>query len=80
MQGSQRAHEHGRRGLLSHFVQHLRDDWPATVFVAALFAVLDSRVGWLDAINGHAFVAIGNLAGIPQESSPPKAKALVVVI
>jgi hypothetical protein len=80
MQGSQRAHEHGRRGLLSHFVQHLRDDWPATVFVAALFAVLDSHVGWLDAINGHAFVAIGNLAGIPQESSPPKAKALVVVI
>jgi putative flippase GtrA len=80
MQGSQQAHEHGRRGLLSHFIQHMRDDWPATVFVAALFAILDSHVGWLDAINGHAFVAIGNLAGIPQESGAAKAKALVVVI
>lgn len=80
MQGSQHAHEHGRRGLLAHFIQHMRDDWPATIFVAALFAVLDSHVGWLDAINGHAFVAIGNLAGIPQESSAAKAKALVVVI
>ena len=80
MQGSQQAHEHGRRGLLGNFIQHIRDDWPATVFVAALFAVLDSHVGWLDAINGHAFVAIGNLAGIPQESGAAKAKALVVVI
>ena len=50
------------------------------VFVAALFAILDSHVGWLDAINGHAFVAIGNLAGIPQESGAAKARALVVVI
>jgi hypothetical protein len=80
MQGSQQAHEHRRRGLISHFIQHMRDDWPATVFVAALFAVLDSHFGWLDAINGHAFVAIGNLAGIPQESGAAKAKALVVVI
>ena len=58
----------------------MRDDWPATIFVAALMAVLESQFGWLDAINGHAFVAIGNVAGIPQAISKDKAKALVVLI
>ena len=58
----------------------MRDDWPATIFVAAFMVFLESQFGWLDAINGHAFVAIGNVAGIPQTIGKDKAKALVVLI
>ena len=80
MQGSHNSRQRGWRSALGHFVQHIRDDWPATIFVAAFMAVLESQVGWLDAINGHAFVAIGNVAGIPQTIEKDKAKALVVLI
>ena len=58
----------------------MREEWPATIFVAAAFSLLDMQVGWLDAINGHAFVAIGNMAGMPRTSGDSKAKALVVLI
>src|SRR5688500_5276237 len=58
----------------------MRDDWPATIFVAAFMVFLESQFGWLDAINGHAFVAIGNVAGIPQTTGKDKARALVVLI
>ena len=80
MQGSHHSRHRGWRSALGHFVQHMRDDWPATIFVAAFMAVLESQFGWLDAINGHAFVAIGNVAGIPQTIGRDKAKALVVLI
>jgi hypothetical protein len=80
MQGSHDSRHRGWRSALSHFVQHIRDDWPATIFVAAFMAFLESQFGWLDAINGHAFVAIGNVAGIPQTIEKDKAKALVVLI
>ena len=74
--GSQR----GWRGVLGHIVQHVRDDWPAAIFVASLFAVLDHSVGWLDAINGHGFVAIGNAAGMPSVRGDAGVKAVVVEI
>ena len=80
MQGSHDSRHRGWRSALGHFVQHIRDDWPATIFVAAFMAFLESQFGWLDAINGHAFVAIGNVAGIPQTIEKDKAKALVVLI
>jgi hypothetical protein len=80
MQGSHDSRHRGWRSALGHFVQHIRDDWPATIFVAAFMAFLESQFGWLDAINGHAFVAIGNVAGIPQTVEKDKAKALVVLI
>ena len=80
MQGSHDSRHRGWRSALSHFVQHLRDDWPATIFVAAFMVFLESQFGWLDAINGHAFVAIGNVAGIPLTTGKDKAKALVVLI
>lgn len=70
----------GWRRLLGHIAQHVREDWPATIFVAALFAVLDHSVGWLDAINGHGFLAIGNAAGIPHVGGAGDVKALVVQI
>jgi hypothetical protein len=56
----------GWRRTAGHLVQHLRDGWPAAIFVATLFTVLDHAVGWLDAIDGHGFVAIGNAAGALQ--------------
>lgn len=80
MRDSLHAHQPGSRGVLGHLVQHVRDDWPATVFVACLFAVLDHSVGWLDAINGHGFVAIGNAAGIPQARGDSRVTALAVLI
>ena len=80
MQGSHNSRHRGWRSALGHFVQHLRDDWPATIFVAAFMVFLESQFGWLDAINGHAFVAIGNVAGIPETTGKDKAKALVVLI
>ena len=80
MQGSHDSRHRGWRSALGHFVQHMRDDWPATIFVAAFMVFLESQFGWLDAINGHAFVAIGNVAGIPQTTGKDKAKALVVLI
>ena len=79
-QGSHDSRHRGWRSALGHFVQHMRDDWPATIFVAAFMVFLESQFGWLDAINGHAFVAIGNVAGIPQTTGKDKAKALVVLI
>ncbi len=80
MQHAQHANQHGWRARLSRFVQHMRDSWPATIFVAAAFSLLDLHIGWLDGINGYAFVAIGNLAGVPQASGERSAKALVVLI
>ena len=80
MQGSHDSRHRGWRSALGHFVQHIRDDWPATIFVAAFMVLLESQFGWLDAINGHAFVAIGNVAGIPQTTGKDKPKALVVLI
>jgi hypothetical protein len=80
MQGSHDSRHRGWRSALGHFVQHMRDDWPATIFVAAFMVFLESQFGWLDAINGHAFVAIGNVAGIPQTTGKDKARALVVLI
>src|SRR4030095_4897047 len=80
MQGSQHPPLRGWRSALSLFVHQLRDDWPATIFVAAFMAFLESQFGWLDAINGHAFVAIGNVAEIPETIEKDKAKALVVLI
>ncbi len=66
--------------ILSHFIQHVRDDWPATIFVAAALALLDRHVGWLDAINAHSFVVIGNAAEMPKPSGQTSGKALVVLI
>lgn len=80
MQDRHHGSQTGWRGMLGHFVQHVRDDWPAAIFVAALFAVLDHSVGWLDAINGHGFVAIGNAAGMPAVRGEADARALVVLI
>ena len=80
MQGSHHSRQSGWRSALGHFVQHMRDDWPATIFVAAVMVFLESQFGWLEAINGHAFVAIGNVAGIPQTIGKDKTKALVVLI
>ncbi|MGZ8255924.1 MAG: hypothetical protein ACXWVT_13805 [Burkholderiaceae bacterium] len=74
------GNERGWRGVLGHIVQHVRDDWPAAIFVACLFAVLDHAVGWLDAINGHGFVAIGNAAGMPTVRGDASVKAVVVLI
>jgi hypothetical protein len=78
----------GWRRTAGHLVQHLRDGWPAAIFVATLFTVLDHAVGWLDAIDGHGFVAIGNAAGALQPLFEPdgsarddgKVKAIVVQI
>lgn len=80
MHDSAQSQQHGWRGVLGHFVQHMREEWPATIFVAAAFVLLDTYVGWLDAVNGHAFLAIGNIAGVPQASGERKAKALAVLI
>ncbi len=75
-----RGHLSRLRRFVSHFIQHVRDDWPATVFVAAALALLDHRVGWLDAINAHSFLLIGNAAEMPTPARQTNAKALVVVI
>jgi len=65
--GSQR----GWRGVLGHIVQHVRDDWPAAIFVASVLAVLNHWVGWVDAINGHAFAVIGNAAAERRSAGDP---------
>ena len=48
--------------------------------MAALLVVLEGQFGWLDAVNGHAFVALGNVAGIPETIKKDEAKVLVVTI
>ena len=80
MEQTQRVRGTRLRVAVSHFIQHVRDDWPATVFVAAALALLDHHVGWLDAINAHSFVLIGNAAEMPKPAGQTNAKALVVLI
>lgn len=91
MQHAGHSTTHGWRGLWRHFIQHVRDDWPATLFVAAAVAVVHNKLGWFDAIDGYAFVAIGNASSVPVSLELPllpkqrtygakEAKALVVQI
>lgn len=52
----------GLQRFWRYVVQQMRDDWPAVIFVACLFSILDNYFGWLRAVESHAFVAIGNVA------------------
>ncbi|MGZ5692558.1 MAG: hypothetical protein ACXWII_14230, partial [Burkholderiales bacterium] len=62
--------------------EHIRDDWPAVLFVPALIFALHHH-NWLHAIDGYAFLLIGNLSAIvqlPDTTATQNARAVVVLI
>lgn len=61
--------------------QQLRDDWPAVIFVACVFSVLDNHFEWLRAVESYTFAAIGNAAvHAPGRADSPGPRALVLGI
>ena len=87
----QHAQDSARHGWWRHLIQHVREEWPATIFVAAVVAVVHTHLGWLDAIDGYAYFAIGIPSTVPfsvelpffgklQNHDEKGAKALVVLI
>jgi hypothetical protein len=63
-------------------VEHIRDDWPAVLFVPTLIFALHYH-NWLNAIDGYAFLLIGNLSAIvelPDTTETKNARAVVVLI
>lgn len=70
----------GWRGTCTHFLEHIREDWPAALFVAAFIALIHNWWGWFDAVDGYAFVAIGNLSSIPESAASLSSKPKVLVV
>jgi CHASE2 domain-containing sensor protein len=73
------------RKLRHRFVEHVRNEWPAVLFVPALIFVLH-HYNWLHAVDGYAFLSIGNLTAlldVSNRSAPAisnESRAAVVLI
>jgi len=67
-------------GLLRRFLRHIADEWPATLFVAAVVSLLHGQFGWFDALDGHALLAFGNMARPARGEAPATPTAVVVTI
>ncbi len=61
---------------------YFRSEWYAALLVVAVVTIVHDKFGWLDAIDGYAFVGIGHLSAIRAEggASPEHARAAVVLI
>lgn len=59
---------------------HIREEWRPTVFVAACVTILHLWLGWFNAINGYAFLAVSNLvAAFAGATTEPESDAVAVV-
>lgn len=78
------AHEGAEmQGKLRSSIKSLGKELFSAVFVAALFLILQKEFGIFSAIDGYAFLAIGNLSGSPEQSvdrSADQKKTAVVLI
>ena len=66
-----------------NLVGHIREEWKATVFVAACVTIAHLGFNWLDAVDSYAFMAFSNLvshtADSPTASKEPPSDSVVVV-
>jgi hypothetical protein len=70
---------HVPRGLWGHFLKHIREDWPAIVFIPALISVLH-HFNFLYGIDAYAFLTISNLTAAFDRGKPPSDPHAVVVL
>ena len=61
---------------------YFRSEWYAALLVVAVITIIHDKFGWLDAIDGYAFVGIGHLSSIRADggASPEHVRAVVVLI
>jgi CHASE2 domain-containing sensor protein len=67
------------------FLDYIREEWRSTIFVAACVTIAHLGFNWLDAVDGYAFMAVGNrvsqaTAGAAAAAEPKSGSVVVVRI
>ena len=72
MEQTQRRQRKLLAAILGHLIQQVCHDGRYGFRRVSAGSHLDDHVGWLDAINAHSFVLIGNAAELPKPARPHK--------
>lgn len=66
------------QGMCSVARRYLRTEWPSAVLVAAVVFIIHHEFHWLDAVDGHAFMAIGHSAFVAEPRRSEQVVALLI--
>ncbi len=56
---------------------YLLKEWPSAILVAAVVFIIHQKSGWLDAVDGYAFMAIGQFGFVAE---PKRSKQVVALL
>lgn len=72
------THHRGVRGALAAAYHYFVEEWPSVFFASAAVTILMHSTSFLNAVDGYAWLVIGNLSSTTEPAVPKPTQAVVV--